>query len=282
MRSHELKVTSQSDYYVYAPSALAQKLYLYPVSIGHFFYEPGYFIHRNNFDSFLIMYIAKGNCEITFQGQTYIAHTGDFVFLNCYLPHRYGNENAWEAYWIHFDGKLAYDYYSEVSSRYGHILSPYNSKELFQITEKLYESFRNSSPIVESVFSDYLTRILNGFLISTSENGKSLSHSKAVTDCISFINEYFREAITLETIAKKANLSLYHFTRIFAKETGFTPHQYLINTRISAAKFMLKSSETSIKDIAFSTGFNSESNFCSTFKKWEGITPSQFRNNILE
>lgn len=282
MRSHELKVTPQSDYYVYVPSALAQKLYLYPVSIGHFFYEPEYFISRNNFDSFLIMYIAKGNCKIIIQNQTYTAHTGEFVLLNCYLPHQYGSEYAWEAYWMHFDGKLAHDYYTELSSRYGYILSPENPESLLHITEKLYNAFKNSAPIVESVFSDYITHILNGLLVPAFERRKSLSYNQTIADCVSFINEHFREPISLESIAEKANLSLYHFTRIFAKETGFTPHQYLINTRISAAKFMLKSSETSIKDIAFSTGFNSESNFCSTFKKWEGITPSQFRDNILE
>ena len=44
MRSKELKVSQLSDYYVYAPSALAKKIYLYPLSTGFFIYEPDYFI----------------------------------------------------------------------------------------------------------------------------------------------------------------------------------------------------------------------------------------------
>ena len=279
MRSYELKVLPQSDYYVYAPSAIAQKLYLYPVSTGHFFYEAGYSINRNSFDSFLIMYIKEGHIDITTKSSHSVAHAGDFVLLNCYHPHSYGSKDAWEAVWLHFDGPLAHNYYREITSRHGRVLSPDNPEELSLLMEKIYNSFRNSEPIVETVFSDTLTRILNIFLFSSSEGKKTLTSNATIADSISFINENFNKPISLESIAEKANLSLYHFTRIFARDTGLTPHQYLINTRISAAKFLLKTTETPVKDIAFSTGFNSESSFCSTFKKWENMTPRHYRNN---
>lgn len=64
MRSYEKYVTADSDYYVYTPSALAQKLFFYPVCIGHFHYEPGYHLKRNNYDSFLLMLIIDGTCSI--------------------------------------------------------------------------------------------------------------------------------------------------------------------------------------------------------------------------
>ena len=78
-------------------------------------------------------------------------------------------------------------------------------------------------------------------------------------------------------IAKNANLSPFYFTRVFTAETGFTPHQYLIATRLNSAKFLLKTPGISIKEIAFASGFNSESSFCSTFRKWENMTPSEYR-----
>lgn len=279
MRSYESKVSLKSDYYVYAPSTIAKKLYLYPVSIGHFFYEPNYFIHRNSFDSFLIMYIKNGDCTIKTKNFHQTAHTGDFVLLDCYTPHGYGNSDTWEAIWLHFDGKLARNYYQEITSRYGSVLSLDTPENFSCIMEKIYNAFRNSEPIIETVFSSYITQLLDNFLFVSFEHQKTFTYTTTISNSISFINENFHQPISLEEIAAKANLSLYHFTRIFAKETGFTPHQYLINTRISAAKFMLKTSETSIKDIAFSTGFNSESSFCSTFKKWENITPSEYRKN---
>lgn len=281
MRSQELKVSPLSDYYVYAPSILAKKLYLYPVCVGYFIYEPDYHISRNSFDSFLIMYISKGSCDIMVNDCSYRAEAGQFVLLDCYVPHRYGSADAWEAAWLHFDGTLARDYYQEITSHYGNVLSPDNPKALAHSLDNICNYFRNSSPIIEPDISSHITSILNGLMVPAPENKRSLIHTHTVADTISYINEHFHEPIFLDVLADKANLSPFHFTRIFTRETGVTPHQYVISTRISAAKFMLKSSETSIKDIAFSTGFNSESSFCSTFKKWEKITPSQYRNNIL-
>ena len=59
MRSTEFKVSPQSDYYVYTPSALARKLYLYPLLTGYFIYEPGYLNRKKSFDNSFIMYISK-------------------------------------------------------------------------------------------------------------------------------------------------------------------------------------------------------------------------------
>lgn len=280
MHSTELKVSPLSDYFVYAPSALAQNLYLYPLSAGHFIYEPDYHISRNSFDSFLIMYIIKGKCDIVLENHSFSAHAGEFVFLNCYMPHRYGSYDSWEALWLHFDGILAQNFFHEIISHQGYVLSPHNSQKASQMLHKIYSFFKKADPIVESTISEYITVLLNELLIPKSNNRPCSLTPTIIADSISYINEHFAEPLSLDLLAHRANLSLYHFSRIFARETGLTPHQYLISTRISAARFMLKSSEAAIKDIAFSIGFNSESSFCSTFKKWEQITPSEYRNKI--
>lgn len=280
MRIQVPKISSLSEYYVYAPSILAQKIYLYPLSVGHYIYEPGYEISRNNFDSFLIMFIIKGFCSVWTNGQAYAAKSGDVVLLDCYMPHSYGSHSAWETIWLHFDGPVARAYYQEIGSHYGHVLTLPNDQNVRGLLEKIYNSYRNAAPIVESALSGDITSILNELLIPKADIRKKSIYPMDISDIVAYINEHFREQISLGDLAAKANLSLYYFTRVFSWETGYTPHQYLINTRITAAKYMLKSSESSIKNIAFSTGFNSESNFCTTFKKWENLTPSEYRESI--
>jgi AraC-like DNA-binding protein len=78
-----------------------------------------------------------------------------------------------------------------------------------------------------------------------------------------------------------AGLSPYHFNRKYKKETGVTPHQFLLSTRISAAKYNLSNSNMTISEIALSCGFIDESAFCYCFKKREGITPNEYRKNAI-
>ena len=103
--------------------------------------------------------------------------------------------------------------------------------------------------------------------------------SIGMENVISYINEHFTGKITIQTLAEQAMLSQYHFIRMFKSYTSFTPHEYIVNIRISAAKYMLKNTSLSVKDIGLDAGFPSESAFCTAFKKKMGITPTEYRNS---
>lgn len=199
-------------------------------------------------------------------------------------PHEYGSESGYSSIWIHFDGPLSREYYNHITQKYGNIILPPNLQTIKYNIEKIYTTFKSGQHISESTISTQITTILNEILNSSvidtncyAESYNSLNN--ILKNAISYINENFSKPIHLEEIAKKASLSPFYFTRIFAKETGMTPYQYLISTRISAAKFLLKSTQLSVKEIALSTGFSNETSFCSSFKKYENITPSHYRNN---
>lgn len=282
MLSTEPKILPSSNYYVYAPSGLAARLYLYPTSVGFFHYDEGYRIRRNRFDSFLIMYISKGSCQISLPNKAFSAKAGQFVLLDCYQPHSYGSPGTWDALWMHFDGRLARDFYEEIIATQGHVFSPDPAEKPVAQLQKIYNVFDKASPILEGKLSVYITKLLNNFLFLPAEKRKSRNTGASMSEIISYINEHFQQDLSLDVLASKTNMSIFHFTRSFTRETGISPHQYIIKTRLSAAKYLLKSTETSIKDIAFSTGFNSESSFCITFKKWEHVTPSQYRQETME
>lgn len=280
MRSKEPKVRAESDYYLYTPSATACRLYLYPICLGQFFYEAGYAISRSHYDSFLLMYVAKGCCHLQFENQSVTALKDQVILLDCYSPHEYGFPQDSEIYWIHFDGPLAREYYNTITEDRGYAFSVKNLYPVTHNMEKLLELFRTSSPIRESSVSLRISQILNELLASQAETGSSQSRSQVVENSLAYINEHFSEPLSLEEVARNANLSPYYFTRVFTRETGMTPHQYLIAARLNSAKYLLRTNGMSIKEIAFSSGFNSESSFCSTFKKWEKVTPSEYRTRF--
>ena len=281
MHSIEYGVGPDSDYYLYQPSAIASKIYLYPLVLGAYHYQPGYHLKRSSYNSFLLMYIEKGTCQFYRNDQVENVSQNQILLLDCYQSHEYGFQSDSTVYWIHFDGPLARNYYDLITANQGNIISSGNLYSVVHDMTKILNMFRNSEPIREARVSSYLTQLLTTLLNIRSDARNNFSHSQIVENSLVYINEHFSEPLSLETLAVNSNMSLFHFTRVFTAETGFTPHQYLIATRINSAKFLLRTSNISIKEIAFSSGFNSESSFCSTFKKWEHTTPGEYRNQTF-
>ena len=145
---------------------------------------------------------------------------------------------------------------------------------------KIYQLFRENASIKEALVSQYITNVLTALLVSRESHAGGTVQSEVIEETTAYMSEHMTEPLTLEQLAARASLSPYYFTRLFKKETGFTPHEYLIAIRINAAKFLLKNvPATSIKEVCFRTGFSNESSFCTTFKKWVGSTPSEYRQS---
>jgi transcriptional regulator GlxA family with amidase domain len=91
------------------------------------------------------------------------------------------------------------------------------------------------------------------------------------------IETNFDKKMEIETIARIANISTFHFFRTFKQVFGVSPHQYILNLRLTKAKQLLKKRETSITTIAYQVGFADIHAFSKAFKKNYAISPSQFR-----
>lgn len=279
MISYETHILPNSDYYVYTPSTLAKKLFFYPICIGSFRYESGYRLARDSYDSFLMMYILKGTCFVTVGRHTMQAMTGQLIFLDCYAPHAYGTDSGFEALWIHFDGPMARIFYETIVSEKGPLLYPAHPDAIHRSLYNIYDTFRSRAPIAEDQISGTITNILTDLLSSENTQQVFGKTQIGISEAISHINKYFYRSITLQELADIAALSPYYFSRVFARETGMTPHKYLISTRMANAKFLLKTSQMSVKEIAIRSGFSDESGFCTAFKKQEGMTPKEYRSS---
>lgn len=95
---------------------------------------------------------------------------------------------------------------------------------------------------------------------------------------INYMNQHFGEKITIESLSKLANMSESNFNRIFKKETGISPIEYLINVRIKKAKKFLREKTNTITEISINCGFYSISHFSSCFMKQLGMSPSDYQS----
>ena len=104
-----------------------------------------------------------------------------------------------------------------------------------------------------------------------------------VAKVLSWIEQHYREEITLAQAAASVYLQANYFTTLFRRETGVGFVQYLNQYRVEeACRMILHASDTSFAQIAQDTGFPSQRHFFATFKKYTGQTPGAFRQQLEE
>ncbi len=99
-----------------------------------------------------------------------------------------------------------------------------------------------------------------------------------LSQAIAFIDSHYsEEAISLDRVARKVNISPNYFSAMFSQEVGQTFVEYLTNKRINEAKRMLRQTDKRSSEIAFSVGYKDPHYFSFVFKKVSGCTPSEYR-----
>lgn len=97
-----------------------------------------------------------------------------------------------------------------------------------------------------------------------------------------YIDQHFREPLTLKTIAADLRLSESYVSHMFKEMLGYTPMQYVLRRKIGEAQTLLISTDLPITEIAQTVGYDSQSHFNQRFKQYVGISPGTFRRNYKE
>ncbi|VEP11397.1 AraC family transcriptional regulator [Hyella patelloides LEGE 07179] len=134
---------------------------------------------------------------------------------------------------------------------------------------------------IESLANALIVNLLRDYSgtkprIKTYEGGLSDRQILQVTD---YINDHLTQSIKLEDLATYLEISRFHFSRLFKKSTGISPHQYVMQQRVELAKRLLKKADKSLADVALDCGFNSQSHLGKYFRQMTGMTPRFYRNN---
>lgn len=87
----------------------------------------------------------------------------------------------------------------------------------------------------------------------------------------------FARPLTLDEMARAANLSKFHFARAFAAAYGETPRAYLSRRRIERAKDLMRAANLTVTEVCMLVGFESLGSFSSRFRDLVGCTPTEYR-----
>ncbi len=278
MKCNETGVLAKSEVYFSSPSQAAKKIYFYPISAGHFFCNSNYHLIRDNYDSLLITHILSGSFTYVKDGKHITARKGDTVILDCYKPHEYYTNDSFESVWIHISGANSTDIFNEIESTEGNLIKCKDIQHLRKLLFRVFDSMKGETPTTELNYSLDIYKIFTELLNTQSAKTKGeISYEDSVHKVKEYIAENLNEKLTIKDLAESVNMSSSHFSRVFKQQTGFSPYDYILISRINRAKYLLQTTNMTIASVAYEVGFNSESNFIYYFTENEGISPGKFR-----
>ncbi|GAA0547620.1 hypothetical protein GCM10008941_29380 [Rhizomicrobium palustre] len=133
------------------------------------------------------------------------------------------------------------------------------------------------------LYGESLVMALAAALLATAGKAQSQAHGglapRTLQRVIDYLEEKWRDQVSLAELAKLANISQSHFGRAFKASTGAPPSRWQTNIRIRHAQDMLLSAEQSLADIALNTGFADQSHFTRTFRQVVGTSPGAWRKS---
>ena len=157
-----------------------------------------------------------------------------------------------------------------------HVFVPEHGSELLSIYKRLAVIYKQQTR--QHLTEMQLSRLL--YLICADAMNNSLQNEEEYTPTdkvLSYINTHYMYRITLEDLANHVHLSRHYLVHMFRKETGKTPFEFIMTTRLEEAKRLLGCTNLSIAEIAAQCGFESSSYFCRCFRTAFNTTPRSFK-----
>lgn len=234
-------------------------------------------------DEFQIVYITQGRGYFESQSiSRQQVEAGTVLFLFPGERHHYkpNEQEGWDEFWIGFKGDVA----ERLSS--AEFLSPQNAIINIGISNSLIALYHDAIRIAErehtgcqQLLAGIVSHMLGHILYKSKRLGENFNKSEdIINEARQLMRERVHHSLHAEDIATALGVGYSWFRQSFKRVTGISPAQYISRLLISRAKEILISDTQTISEIAYSLGFESVGQFSTLFRKIEGITPRQFRD----
>jgi AraC family transcriptional regulator len=164
---------------------------------------------------------------------------------------------------------------SLVDARVGALVAAVNAERV--------AGFPSGRLFLDSVEQALAVALVNGYAlrhrsVQTYRGGLGSGRLRKIKE---FVGAKMDGDLTLCEMAQSVDLSSAHFSRMFRKSTGVTPHQFVLRQRVERAKEMLRSADARVMDVAVACGFKTQQHFAQIFRRACGNSPTEYRREFL-
>ncbi|MBO4981052.1 MAG: helix-turn-helix transcriptional regulator [Lachnospiraceae bacterium] len=251
---------------------------------------PGMSVHWHSDVEFI--YIKKGSASYQLNGCVVRMQEGEGIFVNSRQLHMLildDNECLLDCIIFHpmllcaskhIEEKFVYPVISNASAPYVmlHESVPWEREVLTRLS-LLYELSNRGDCELEMLKTVYDIWALLSHNIpkKPSKSNEYDGGFEIIKRMIAYIEEHYRETVTLDLLCRAGGVGRTACTKLFQKYVNTTPIDYVRRYRIAKSIELLQSTDKTVTEIAYETGFAGVSFFAKTFKKATGITPGQLR-----
>ncbi len=249
-------------------------------SCGHIYTFYGREINRpKGRPNYLLLYIHRGAVRFFLHGRELQAKSGDFIL---YAPgeeqhHIYESIRSGEFYYLHFttENPAYLEALGMQTSVLYHSQSSADTADIFERIIRELQLQREDYRRACRSLAMYLFISVRRQIFDEKEEQRD----PELFAVIQYIRKHYDENTDLERYAEMCEMSKYHFSRLFKKQTGMSPLEYRTSVRLEHAKELLLHTRYSVKHIAEQIGYSSPEYFSGAFKKQTGLSPAAFRVN---
>lgn len=128
-----------------------------------------------------------------------------------------------------------------------------------------------------AVQGDFMKLVVTLSRLYDLDRTKNSEGMEKIASAAAYIKENYSESISVAQLAEMSNYSLRQFIRLFKKVFGCIPTEYIANLRMQKARELLRGKTPSITDVALLCGYGDSNYFSRIFRKYNGMTPSEYR-----
>lgn len=238
------------------------------------------------FQKSVLHIVTQGEGTFSYAGETYHLTAGDIFLLERGMEVEYkpSFSNPWTYYWVGMNGKQILNYLSRCSIVDSHVILGQDTtdiKNIIQLICKLSQSIEsnNSNDILIMQYLYQLVYTLQdkfpkNFSVQVDIVKEDIQHA------VDFINTNYQKHITVEDVAKSVNITRSHLYKLFKKNLGCSPKEYLTYIRMYHASQLLIHTSTLISDISRQVGYKDPLLFSKNFTKHFEISASEYRHHF--
>ncbi|MCH5213088.1 MAG: helix-turn-helix transcriptional regulator [Oscillospiraceae bacterium] len=246
-------------------------------------------LHYHKQFEFLVM--TEGASMLQLENETIPLHKGEGVFINSGTLHHAvpadNSECSFAA--IVFSPEFIAAKHEELYDRYIRsviqkelavpLMLTDDIKNLILNTNELFKSQRFGT---ELLIKSNIIR-MTAMCIMAAERRRETKHdikSDIVKNVLDYIHNNYAAPISLYDLASRSHISKEHLCRVFKERADYSPIVYLNRYRIMQSAYMLRSTDKSVSEIAFTCGFNNSSYFNKLFMRFMNCSPTDYRRNV--